>query len=89
MNVTFRHWESGYTFHYGDDQVAAGLYDGAKGFELLEDSGLTTHSNAMCAFSYLKDKYESDTRNPKQATIDLFTPRERSDSEVRKGQRII
>lgn len=64
MTVTFEHWESGYTFHYGGEQVAAGLYDGSNGFELLEDSGITHHSNAMCAFTYLKDKHESDSRDP-------------------------
>lgn len=86
MNVTFEQWESGYVFHYKGEQVAAGLY-GNGGFELLEDTGLTVHSNAMCAFTYLKVKYEPNTRPLKQATIDLFTPRKGSDPNGREEQR--
>lgn len=78
MNVTFEHWDSGYTFYFNGKQVAAGLYNSTTGFELLEDNGLTSYSNAMCAFSYLKAKYESDSFPLKQSTIDLLTPRERS-----------
>ena len=64
MKVTFEHWDGGYLFFTGDKQVAAGLYDGAKGFELVEDDNITNHANAMCAFTYLKDKHESDSRYP-------------------------
>lgn len=89
MTVTFEQWEDGYLFNYNGNQVAAGLYNGAKGFELLEDSGLTVHSNAMCAFTYLKAKHESNPYPLKQSTIDVFTPWEGSDSSRRVGQRTI
>ena len=88
MSITFEQWESGYVFHRKGEQIAAGLY-GDDGFELLEDTGLSVHSNAMCAFSYLKVKYEPNSQPLKQATVDLFTPRKGSNANRGEEQRAI
>lgn len=87
MKVTFEHWDSGYVYYFNGKQVGAGLYNGERGFELLEDSGMTTHSNGMCAFGYLKAKYESNSLPLKQSTIDLFTPRKGSNPDSGEEQR--
>lgn len=87
MKVTFENWDSGYVFYFNGKQVGAGLYNGTSGFELLEESGMSSHSNGMCAFGYLKAKYESNSIPLKQSTIDIFTPRKGSNPDSGEDQR--
>lgn len=87
--VTFEHWDDGGYVYYNDgNQVAAGLYS-ERGFELMEETGITQFGNGMQAFSYLKAKYVKNSQPLKQSTIDLFAPRERSDSKSGAEQRAI
>ena len=68
--IKFEETKDGYIFSKDNKHLAVGVYEQGC-FHLLHEDKLLNFANAMCAFSYLGDVYES--YSPKAKTINLLT----------------
>lgn len=68
--IKFEETHDGYIFSKDNTHLAVGVYEQGT-FHLLHNDKLLNFSNAMCAFIYLGDVYES--HSPKTKTISMLT----------------
>lgn len=79
--IKFQETVDGYVFSLNTKVLAVGVYERGE-FHLLHDDKLLNFSNAMMAFSYLRNVYEPS--NPKPETLALINTPSRAIDNMSK-----
>lgn len=79
--IKFQETKDGYIFNKDGKILAVGVYE-QNAFHLLHEDKLLNFSNAMMAFSYLRNAYEPSVPSPK--TMEIFTTPSRAIDNLSK-----